>query len=172
MLYTSGYTHNAIVHGGRLDAGVEMIAKPFTYQALATKVRDMLDAGATRRILVIEDEPTVRALAMEVLQSNGFAAEEAANAAEAMNKVRAAQGRYDAIMIDAGLPDKNGGDLAAELRALHADLPLLLASGEHEGELRERFSQDRCVRVIGKPYTGGKLAKALRELSVSCGSSA
>ena len=43
LLYTSGYTRNAIVHAGRLDHGVEMIAKPFTYQALAQKVRDVLD---------------------------------------------------------------------------------------------------------------------------------
>jgi PAS domain S-box-containing protein len=43
LLFTSGYTRNAIVHAGRLDHGVEMIAKPFTYQALAQKVRDVLD---------------------------------------------------------------------------------------------------------------------------------
>jgi len=44
VLYTSGYTRNAIVHNGRLDAGVEMIAKPFTYQALSARVREILDA--------------------------------------------------------------------------------------------------------------------------------
>lgn len=44
VLYTSGYTRNAIVHNGRLDAGVEMIAKPFTYQALSSRVRQILDA--------------------------------------------------------------------------------------------------------------------------------
>ncbi|WP_426179118.1 ATP-binding protein [Rhizorhabdus sp. FW153] len=45
VLYTSGYTRNAIVHNGRLDAGVEMIAKPFTYQALSARVREILDAA-------------------------------------------------------------------------------------------------------------------------------
>lgn len=44
VLYTSGYTRNAIVHNGRLDAGVEMIAKPFTYQALSARVRQILDS--------------------------------------------------------------------------------------------------------------------------------
>ncbi|NIJ09481.1 PAS domain S-box-containing protein [Sphingomonas vulcanisoli] len=43
VLFTSGYTRNAIVHGGRLDPGVEMISKPFTYSALAAKIRDTLD---------------------------------------------------------------------------------------------------------------------------------
>ena len=45
ILYTSGYTRDAIVHGGRLDPGVDLLVKPFTYQALARKVREMLDGG-------------------------------------------------------------------------------------------------------------------------------
>jgi PAS domain S-box-containing protein len=45
VLYTSGYTRDAIVHDGRLDPGIEMIAKPFTYQALATRLRELLDTA-------------------------------------------------------------------------------------------------------------------------------
>ncbi len=43
VLFTTGYTSNAIVHHGRLDAGVHLIGKPFTYAELATKVRHVLD---------------------------------------------------------------------------------------------------------------------------------
>ena len=43
VLYTTGYARNAIVHQGRLDPGVEVIFKPFTYSDLATKVRRVLD---------------------------------------------------------------------------------------------------------------------------------
>jgi PAS domain S-box-containing protein len=43
VLYMTGYTRNAIVHQGRLDPGVQMIGKPFSMDALARKVRDMLD---------------------------------------------------------------------------------------------------------------------------------
>jgi PAS domain S-box-containing protein len=42
VLFTSGYTQNAIVHGGRLDRGVELLAKPYTRDALARKVRHVL----------------------------------------------------------------------------------------------------------------------------------
>jgi CheY-like chemotaxis protein len=46
MLFTTGYTRNAIVHNGKLDAGVALISKPFTFDQLATKVRMVLDATA------------------------------------------------------------------------------------------------------------------------------
>jgi signal transduction histidine kinase/DNA-binding response OmpR family regulator len=43
VLFTTGYSRNAIVHHGRLDAGVQLITKPFTFDQLATRVRDLLD---------------------------------------------------------------------------------------------------------------------------------
>src|SRR5438270_679363 len=45
VLYTTGYARNAIVHQGRLDPGVELIAKPFTSAALAGRIRQLLDAA-------------------------------------------------------------------------------------------------------------------------------
>ena len=43
MLFTTGYTRNAVVHNGMLDPGVNFLAKPFTIDQLATKVREVLD---------------------------------------------------------------------------------------------------------------------------------
>ncbi|WP_426959771.1 ATP-binding protein [Muricoccus radiodurans] len=45
VLFTTGYSRNAIVHHGRLDPGVQLITKPFTFEQLATRVRDLLDRG-------------------------------------------------------------------------------------------------------------------------------
>ena len=45
VLYMTGYTRNAIVHHGRLDAGINMISKPFSFEELAAKVRQRLDAS-------------------------------------------------------------------------------------------------------------------------------
>jgi signal transduction histidine kinase/DNA-binding response OmpR family regulator len=45
VLFTTGYSRNAIVHHGRLDAGVQLITKPFTFDQLAVRVRDILDQG-------------------------------------------------------------------------------------------------------------------------------
>ncbi|WP_147041413.1 response regulator, partial [Skermanella aerolata] len=43
VLFTTGYTRNAVVHNGVLDPGVELIGKPFTLEELAAKVRAVLD---------------------------------------------------------------------------------------------------------------------------------
>jgi CheY-like chemotaxis protein len=44
VLFTTGYTRNAVVHNGVLDPGVALIGKPFTIEELAAKVRAVLDA--------------------------------------------------------------------------------------------------------------------------------
>jgi len=48
VLFTTGYSRNAIVHNGRLDAGVQLISKPFTFDTLALKVRMVLDGPPHR----------------------------------------------------------------------------------------------------------------------------
>jgi CheY-like chemotaxis protein len=45
VLFTTGYTRNAVVHNGVVDPGVQLIPKPFTMQQLALKVREILDSA-------------------------------------------------------------------------------------------------------------------------------
>ncbi|WP_460826483.1 hybrid sensor histidine kinase/response regulator, partial [Massilia terrae] len=57
VLYTSGYTQNAIVHDGRLDPGVELISKPYRREDLARKIRTMLDRRRGAPALEAPDVP-------------------------------------------------------------------------------------------------------------------
>src|SRR5262249_24925056 len=143
VLFTTGYARNAIVHDGRLDPGVQLITKPFTYAALASKLRDVLDARAgPPRVLLVEDEPMVRMLATEYLGEGGYRVETASPAADAMNRVRLVQGEIDAAIIDIGLPGTKGDVLVSELRAIYPELAIVVASGYAEANLRERFKTD------------------------------
>jgi len=47
VLFTTGYSRNAIVHHGRLDAGVNLLQKPFTFDQLATRVREVIDKSTS-----------------------------------------------------------------------------------------------------------------------------
>jgi hypothetical protein len=49
VLFTTGYTKNAVVHNGTLDAGVAFLPKPFTIAQLAMKVRETIDSGGVNR---------------------------------------------------------------------------------------------------------------------------
>ena len=53
ILFTTGYARDAIVHSGRLDAGIQLLTKPFTREALSGKVREVLDKPAAHRALLI-----------------------------------------------------------------------------------------------------------------------
>jgi len=157
VLFTSGYTRNAIVHGGRLDPGVELLPKPFTSRVLAERVRELLDAGKSRRLLVAEADPAVRLLAAEAFTAAGYHAEPAATASEALGLLRAAQGRFDAIIIDCDLPDKEGFVLLSAIRGQYSDLPAVLTV--KPGDERA-ISDQRAVRVE-KPYTAAVIIAAL-----------
>lgn len=169
ILYTTGYASNANVHGGRLDPGLHRSTRPFTRQALAGKLRTLLDPAAAARpvrLLLVEDEALVRMVAAEVLSEAGFDVEQAASAAEALAQMAKGMG-FAAAILDFGLPDRNADALALELRALQADLPLVIASGYEEAEMRCRFVGLARIAYVTKPYQSMALGDALRTLGIT-----
>ena len=118
------------------------------------------------RILIVEDEVLVRMFAVDALEDEGFTVVESANAAEAVAKLAELDAQVAAVIIDLGLPDRPGDQLALELRAMRNDLPILIASGRSERELKERFQLDGRVGIVVKPFTGPMLLEALEGIGV------
>ena len=117
-------------------------------------------------ILVVEDELLVRMFAVDALEDAGFRVIEAGTAAEALQALTTATD-VRAAVIDMGLPDRPGDQLAAEIQALRADLPIVIASGRSGRELRERFVESPRVALLVKPYTAPLLLEALAGVGVA-----
>ncbi len=167
VLFTTAYARNAIVHDGRLDPGVALLPKPYTQLALATKVRDILDARQSPgRILLVEDEALIQMLAIEYLEEAGFNVDAAGSAAEAMNKMGLITGGVDAAIVDMGLPDRKGDVLIREIRTLYPTLPVVVATGQGADSLREVFKGEPNIAFVQKPYSAAALLGALRRLGV------
>lgn len=117
-------------------------------------------------ILVVENEAVVRMFLAEMLEDLGFTVEQAASAAEAMKQFRALVGCVVAIILDIGLPDVRGDNLVAEIRAEHAEMPIVLMTGYEVGPLRERFKDDRRLALRLKPFGHDAVVSALQGLRV------
>jgi CheY-like chemotaxis protein len=172
VLYTSGYTQNAIIHGGRLDPGVELLSKPYRREKLATKVRQMLGAqesvpepaapaprqaaSAGLRVLLVEDDAQARELYRDILLAAGFQADEAPTAQDALAML--ARDRYHAAVVDYSLPDLDGLTLARRIVQHHPGVAIVFASGY--GSLVAGTS-DVTARVLTKPFTDLQLKQAL-----------
>lgn len=188
VLFTSGYTQNAIVHAGRLDEGVELIAKPFTRESLSGKIRRILgqpgvampraaaavpsstpadaateipDASPGLRVLLVEDEVLIRMTLAETLEAMGHQIEEAGTLREARRHI--ADRAFDVVITDLGLPDGSGADLIAELRARHPGTAIVVATG-HAGSLEASGMATPDLRYLRKPYDEHALHTALSGL--------
>jgi PAS domain S-box-containing protein len=163
VLFTSGYTENAIVHGGRVDAGVELLGKPYTREALAKKIRHVLAnqkqklltvperAGGAQpapasalRVLLVEDEAAVGDITFEMLKLMGHAVEYASDAQGALAAL--ARSGFDVMITDVGLPGLPGNVLAEQARAILPRLAVVFATGQiHAGVAPGDL-------VLNKPY--------------------
>ena len=174
VLFTSGYTQNAIV--GRLDPGIELLAKPYTREALARKIRHVLANQVQRRVppgsqsqqstnetalkgaivLLVEDECLIRLTTTEMLSDIGCEVREASTAQEALKILD--EEPVDILLTDVGLPGISGLQLARDANARWPDLFLILATGDSE-------AKSEAARLgalfLAKPYTPESLRQGL-----------
>jgi signal transduction histidine kinase/CheY-like chemotaxis protein len=122
------------------------------------------DLGRGETILVIDDEPTVRMLMVEVLEEAGYAAVEAGDGLTGL-KILQSDARIDLLISDVGLPGgMNGRQVADAARAFRPDLKVLFVTGFAENATIGHGHLDPGMQVIAKPFVMAALANKVREI--------
>ncbi len=117
----------------------------------------------TETVLVVEDEPRVRRLAVLGLRARGYRVLEAANGAEAIQLALRAGDAIDLIVSDVMMPGMSGPELIRELTGIAPRAEALLMSGHAAPEFLEEGS-DLRLAFLAKPYTPERLARKVREV--------
>jgi len=109
-------------------------------------------------ILVIDDDPDVRAFIVNSLEDRGYHVREASDGPEGLAALK--RERADLIVLDFIMPGMSGAEVAREIRAGRPDQPILFVSGYSETEAVKRTAPD--AMVLAKPFRADTLHKAVR----------
>jgi DNA-binding response OmpR family regulator len=116
-----------------------------------------------RPILIVDDDPALRATLAEQMTLEGdFTADEAASASQADEILNRNDGRYDAILLDIGLPDGDGRDFCAKLRRDGRRMPVIMLTGADAEADVVRGLDAGANDYIAKPFRISELMARLR----------
>lgn len=115
----------------------------------------MLPAMATARILVVEDDPAIRAGVVTCLELEGFAVATAVDAAS--GRRAALHGEHDLVLLDLVLPGGDGLDLLAEIRRHRASLPVIILTARGAEADRVRGLRGGADDYVVKPFGAAEL---------------
>ena len=121
----------------------------------------MQGAAAAKKILLVDDDDNLRRTLAEQLALDGqFETAEAATAAEGLAKAK--EGRFDAILLDVGLPDGDGRDVCQAMRKAQVHAPIIMLTAV-EGEADTIRGLDSGANdYVTKPFRLGELVARLK----------
>jgi len=109
-------------------------------------------------VLVIDDDPDVRAFIAETLEEQGYRVLQASDGRDGLRQLDA--GKVDLVIVDFVMPEMSGADVAKKIRAKLSDQPILFVSGYSETEAVKRTAPD--APLLAKPFRPDALHKAVR----------
>jgi PAS domain S-box-containing protein len=149
--------------GTRVDLYLPCHFQPVERQAVADDSVDPPRAVQGERVLVVEDEPDVRMLVVDVLRDLGYTVEVASDSHTALPFIQSPQ-RIDLLVTDVGLPGLNGRQLAEIARQHRPGLRVLFITGyAPNAEIRGDFL-DEGMDMLTKPFSIDALAQRVRSL--------
>ncbi len=111
------------------------------------------------RVLVVEDEPEIRALIQSTLSVEGFDVQTAVSVSEASALLR--HDLPDILLLDLGLPDGDGAILVREVRKQHS-LPILVVSARHQEKQKIELLDAGADDYLTKPFSVAELLARIR----------
>ena len=111
-------------------------------------------------ILVVDDEPALRAMIARTLEADGFGVVMASDGLEAWGLLEEGNGPFALLLVDLVMPRWDGTTLIRRVRAEQPAQPILIITGRREPELRGGVSQN--IPVLLKPFTQSDLRRAVR----------
>jgi PAS domain S-box-containing protein len=129
--------------------------------AIAARAAQQAATGET--VLVVEDEPVVRGVILEMLGEQGYRTLEAVDGPAGLRQLRS-DARIDLLVTDVGLPGMNGRQLADQAREMRPGLKVLFITGYAESvAIADGFLQPG-MEMITKPFDLGKLSQRVRAM--------
>jgi DNA-binding response OmpR family regulator len=116
------------------------------------------------RLLVVDDDPAICQIYQEVLKSEGYEVVTAGSCAEAMERMDSVKGDVQALVVDLGLPDGDGGDFVRDATVKYGDRPTLFVSGWTDEFWQLNDAPGRWL-VMRKPVPIKKLLAAVKWLA-------
>ena len=121
--------------------------------------------GGHETILLVEDESTLRDMAVMILQEHGYHILSAANGVEAISQWQLHQDQIDLVVTDMVMPEGlTGLELADKLFEDRPGLRMLFTSGYSMEDIGAELVRHPHTRFLEKPYTSQSLARAVREI--------
>ena len=115
-------------------------------------------------ILLVEDEPMVRALSVESLRSRGYQVVFASNGREAMEWVAKYDGPLDLLITDVVMPEMGGRELCERLKKVRPDTNVLFVSGYTDDAIVHHGILESGLAFLQKPYSPSRLAAKVHEV--------
>ena len=116
----------------------------------------------TKTLLIVDDEPEIRAELAEYFEGKGYRVEQAADGLEALDQVAVAM--PDVVITDLKMPRCDGFELIRRLRAAHASLPIVAIAGTFAHADLDRAGDLGAQATMRKPIRLRELAETLRAL--------
>ena len=130
--------------------------------AVAREEGGVMAAVGSECILIVEDEPAVRALARSVLRRHGYKVYEAANGEEAIALTSALDDPPELLLTDLVMPGMSGAEVARQLTATHPGLRVIYMSGYSEDAVTHRGLLSREMDLLEKPFSPRTLLTRVR----------